>query len=221
MNRRRAWLTLALAVALPAAAQSEWQSLPEAERAVLAPWATRWDALDAAQRERLRRNTQHWLGLDRAQRAALEARLAAWDALPPAQRTRIREHAAAWEKMDEGQRAALRASRMRLQAMAPMERAALHVGFEQLGSSERRTLLVTEDALALAQIAQQAFAFVPPEERAATLDMLRTLPPADRLRLATLARRIGPEQRAELRKDLLATPREERAAYLRRRMEPE
>ena len=219
MTDRAIWLAWALALALPAAAQSGWQSLPEAERALLAPWQARWDALDAAQRERLRRNTRHWLGLDAAQRAALTARLAAWDTLPPAQRTQTRAHAEAWERMDESQRARLRASRATLQAMAPVERDAMHAAFEQLGTSERRNLLVAQDELALAEVAQQAFAFVPPEERTATLDMLRGLLPAERLRLATLARRIGPDQRAVLRRELLAKPRSERGAYLRARLE--
>lgn len=218
-DRRRWWLAVALAAALPAAAQSAWESLPEAERALLAPWQGRWDTLDAEQRDRLRRNTRHWLGLDATQRAALQARLAAWDALPPAERARIRERAAAWQRMDEGERASLRASFGRLRAMAPIEREQLREAFAQLGTSERRTLLVAEDDLALAEVARRAFAFVPPDERGATLDMLRALPEADRTRLGELARRLDAAQRAQLRRELLAQPREARGAYVRQRLQ--
>jgi hypothetical protein len=215
----RIWLAIALAGALPAAAQSGWDALPAAERALLAPWQSRWNGLESEQRERLLRNTRHWLGLDAAQRAELQTRLAAWNALPPAERARIRERAAAWQGMDEAERAVLRASFTQLRAMAPIEREQMREAFAQVGASERRTLLVAEDELALVQVAQQAFAFVPPEERGATLDMLRALHAADRTRLAELARRLEPEQRAELRRELLARAPQTRGAYLRQRLQ--
>ena len=220
MTRRGAWLLVALAASWAAAAQTGWDVLPNEERALLAPWEARWDALEPAQREQLRRNTRHWLALDAAQRTALQSRLAAWDALPAAERARIREHAATWQQMSEEERAAVRASHARLQAMAPVERDAMRTAFDQLGTSERRALLVVGDERALAGVAQQAFAFVPPEERAATLDMLRAMPAAERERLATLARRIGPDERATLRRELLARPPPQRAAYVLERLDP-
>ena len=218
-RRRLAWLVLALCAALPAAAQSGWDALPAEERALLAPWQTRWEALDAAQRERLRRNTRHWLSLDAAQRAQLQARLAAWEAMPPAQRAQIRERAAAWQRLAPSEQAALRASHAQVQAMAPVERAAMRDAFAQVGTSEKRALLVGENEQALAEVAREAFAFVPPDARGATLDMLRSLAPGDRELLATLASRIGPEQRDPLRRELLARPRAQRGAYLRERLD--
>lgn len=215
---RRLLFVLALAAALPAVAASGWEDLAAAERELLAPWQSRWDTLDAAQRDRLLRNTRHWLGLDEAARVRLQARIAAWDALPPAERARIRERAVAWRAMDETERQALRLSRHALQAMAPIEREQLREAFAQLGTSQKQALLVAQDEQDLAQIARKAFAYVPPEERTATLEMLRGLSAQDRARLGELARRLGPDRRAELRRELLARPREQRAAHIQQRL---
>ncbi len=208
-----------LLLATTCAAQTvAWDALAPAERDQLAAWREPWPKLQPEQQQRLLRNARHWLGLSEGERLALQHRVDAWNTLPAAERARIREHAAAFERLGPQERAALEASYRRAQTMAPVERDALRQEFEQLGPSERRTLLIGEAERELASVAQQAFAFVPSEEQPATLDMLRGLAPGDRTRLATLARRIGPEARSQLRRELLALSREQRSAYLRKRL---
>jgi hypothetical protein len=71
---------------------------------------------------------------------------------------------------------------------------------------------------AIAALAQQVFAFVPPGERRATLHLLRQLDSADRQRLGQLGLRLGRPQREQLRADLLQLAPSERSAYLARRL---
>ncbi len=87
-----------------------------------------------------------------------------------------------------------------------------------MSPAERRAFLMGARARETADVARRAFAFVPPEERPATLQMLREFAPEDRQRLRELAHRLGPAQREELRRDLLRRPPGERSAYLRDRL---
>ena len=84
---------------------------------------------------------------------------------------------------------------------------------------ERRAFLLGARTRDMAEVARRAFAFVPPEERPATLQMLRDLVPEDRQRLRELARRLGPAERETLRKELLQIEPAARSAHLRARLD--
>ncbi len=124
-----ALLPLALAIALPAAAQSAtgdaqlpaWEQLTDAQReALIAPirqrWndhpdkrghmlahAERWRDMGPEQRERARHGAERWRQLDPEKREAMRALYARMHALPEAERQALREQ---WGKMTPEQRRA-------------------------------------------------------------------------------------------------------------------
>lgn len=124
-----ALLPLALALALPAAAQSTraqaqlpaWEQLTDAQReALVAPvrqrWndnpdararmlehAERWQQMGPEQRERARRGAERWRQLDPEKQEALRALFARMRALPEAEREALRGK---WERMTPEQRRA-------------------------------------------------------------------------------------------------------------------
>jgi hypothetical protein len=103
--------------------------------------------------------------------------------------------------------------------LPPGQRRALREEFQRMGPEQRRAFLLGARARDTAEIARRVFAFVPPEERAATLLMLRELAPEDRKRLRELARRGGPEHREQLRLELLRRVPADRPAWIREQLE--
>jgi hypothetical protein len=116
------------------------------------------------------------------------------------------------------QQAGIRHEFQRFGNLPPEQRHRLRAKFEQMPPSERRAFLLGARARELAEVARRAFAFVPPEERARTLEMLRDLPVEDRQRLRELTRRLSPAQREELRRALLQHDRDGRSGLLRERL---
>ena len=121
-------IALLLAMALPAAAQSQagaalpaWEQLSEAQRETLvAPmrqrWndhpekrarmlehARRWQQMDPAERERARRGAERWRQMDPDKREALRALYAHMRTLPDAEREALRKE---WRGMTPEQRRA-------------------------------------------------------------------------------------------------------------------
>ncbi|MBB5014743.1 DUF3106 domain-containing protein [Rehaibacterium terrae] len=212
LGRLLAWLLLpALALAAP-------PTLDPALRELLAPWLARWDSLDAGARARLQGNARRWLALDEAGRIDFLARVAAWEALPPAERARRREAYAAWRSLEAGERAAVAAAAARYAAATPERQAAWREAFDALDLDVRRAWLLGPEAGRDFIRLRPLFAFVPPEEHAATQALLRSLTPAAREDLIVLLRRLPPAEWDALRRELVALPETQRAARLRARL---
>lgn len=131
--------------------------------------------------------------------AQLRARQAAWDALDAAVQARLRQVASAFAGLPVEQQHTLRAQ---FAALDALERHGWLLGPE-LGS----------EYLAL----QPLFGYVPDAQRSALLGLLRTLPAEQREHLALLSQRTPPQERAALRRELLAQAADTRAAWLRQR----
>jgi hypothetical protein len=212
----RRWLLLgvlqsALAVAV-AAEPVPWSALAPSEQELLAPWETRWPALNSEHQQRLRDNARAWLQLTPEEREQFKARIGAWEAMPPGERARLRERYEAFLLLPPEERQRLRRGFQRFRDLPPEQRRRLRQEFERMSPAERRAFLLGAQARDTADTARRAFAFVPPEERPATLQMLRELSREDRQRLRDLVPRLAPEQRDALRRDLLQRDPAQRSA---------
>ncbi|XEA91571.1 hypothetical protein AB3X10_03045 [Xanthomonas sp. DAR 80977] len=131
--------------------------------------------------------------------AQLRARQAAWDALDAAVQARLRQVASAFAGLPVEQQHTLRAQ------------------FAALDALERHGWLLGPELGSEYWALQPLFGYVPDAQRAALLGLLRTLPAEQREHLALLSQRTPPQERAALRRELLAQGADTRAAWLRQR----
>ncbi|UYC12806.1 hypothetical protein [Xanthomonas sp. CFBP 8445] len=131
--------------------------------------------------------------------AQLHARQAAWDALPAAAQARLRQVATAF-------------------AGLPIEQQhSLHAQFAEMDALERHGWLLGPELGAEFWALQPLLGYVPAAQRQALLGVLRSLPADQREHLALLSQRTPPQDRAALRRDLLAQGADSRGAWLKQR----
>lgn len=195
-------LVTAAAQRLPPSLQASAELLPPAQRARLLERQARLDALPPAERASLRRRVAAWDALPFAQRRARRDAWSAWQALPPAERASLRAAASAFAVLPADMQQSLRA---RFDALDASEREGWRLG-PVLGADYPRLH---------ALIAQ-----VPAHQREPLLAALRAMTPGERADLAVLAQRTPPQARDELRIALLSTAVHNRAAWLRRQVDP-
>ncbi|MEL4890686.1 hypothetical protein PQU63_07175 [Xanthomonas protegens] len=131
--------------------------------------------------------------------AQLRARQAAWDALPAAAQARLRQVATAF-------------------AGLPIEQQhSLHAQFAEMDALERHGWLLGPELGAEFWALQPLLGYVPEAQRQALLGLLRGLPADQREHLALLSQRTPPQDRAALRRDLLAQGADSRGAWLKQR----
>ncbi|UYK73400.1 hypothetical protein NG828_03425 [Xanthomonas sacchari] len=129
----------------------------------------------------------------------LRARQAAWDALPAAAQARLRQVATAF-------------------AGLPIEQQhSLHAQFAEMDALERHGWLLGPELGAEFWALQPLLGYVPEGQRQALLGLLRGLPADQREHLALLSQRTPPQDRAALRRDLLAQGADSRGAWLKQR----
>jgi hypothetical protein len=177
-----------------------------------------WPSLTPVERAALLENAQDWNDRHADQRAALRARLRAWDAQPAAERARRRGPFAAWRELSRGDRARVAAAAQRYKAMTPAQQQALRQQYATFDVDTQRVWWLGPSlGQQLAPIAV-FFAFLPEADRPALLAALRGLDPAARAELSLLAPRLDGSARQAFRKELLALPPEQRAAFIHARL---
>lgn len=204
-----------VAAAGPAAPLESPDTVPAGLDA-LTPWAESWPRLQPAQRAELLARARQWQALGEPERQRFEQRAAAYQALAPLQRAELRERHARWAGFDAATQSTLRALEAGLASATAEEQAALRAQFEALPEAVRRGLLAGKPP-ELAELAREAFAFVPEDEREATIELLRGLGETEHGLLRRMARRLDPAAREALRADLLAAEPLARAALVRER----
>jgi hypothetical protein len=202
---------IATAHAAGAAAPSPMPAL-----SALAPWALQWPHLLPAQRIELEQRAQQWEQMDAAARARFELRAQRFRELPPMARASLRERHARWLDFDAATRSTLRALEVGFGQAEAAQREVLRAQFEALPEAVRRGLLAGKSP-ELAELAREAFAFVPEEEREATVALLRGLDEAEHSLLRRMARRLDAPARESLRSALLAAEPDARAGLIRER----
>lgn len=198
MTRRSECLALALAVFAVCAAW--WaHALPPGVETVLADSRARWSALSGPQR------------------AQVAARAQAWDALAPMERARQRGRYQSWRALDESQRAQLRAAAQAFAALPPEEQARLRTLYAQQDVSQQHGWELGPELGADWPRLQPLFAYVPEDQRAMLLALLRQSDATQRDDLAALAQRIPPQERASFLQALLKIEPARRGDWLHRR----
>lgn len=152
-----------------------------------------------------------------AEAAALARRMRQWDALPLTERGARREHWQAWRSLDAGERVELRAIARRFEPLAPDARRVLRDRFDAQSPDARAGWSLGPRLGREWPRVAVLFAFVEAGERGALLQLLREASADEIDALERLAQGTPPEARAELRRDLLAVPRSQRAAWLKAR----
>lgn len=153
------------------------------------------------------------------QRREFGQRLAAWNALPRAEREARRQRYLAWKQLAPSERAELRALAMQVAAFPPERRQALRAQFDTLDEVQRRGWrlgpTLGRDYAALFPL----LAYVPASQQQPLLARLRLLDAEQRADLAVLVQRTPPQERAELRSELVAIPQATLAVWLKRKLD--
>lgn len=193
---------------------------PQPELAeLLAPWAGPWAQLDLSTRARLEANARRWLALDDAARAQTLLRLAELESLPPRQRAARRATRQAWMMLAETERDAIRDAAERYAAADPEQRERWRQAFDAQDLAAQRSWALGPESGRWLQSVRPLFAFVPADEREASLALLGSLEPSAREDLRRLVRRLPPAERESFRRRLLDAAPEARAALIRQRLE--
>ncbi|WP_256646088.1 DUF3106 domain-containing protein [Thermomonas paludicola] len=146
-------------------------------------------------------------------------RMQAWDRLLPQQRSVQRSAWAEWQALTDDERRLLRDTAARYSALTTAQQQSLRNRYAGLSFDAHRGWHLGP-ALGR-QWPRIAALFTPLDggARGALLDLLRGATPEDIEALARLAQTTPPEARAELRRDLLAQPPSQRAAWLQARLQ--
>jgi hypothetical protein len=197
-----------------ASAADEFDTLPATVRDVLAPARGQWSQLDPEGRAALVAAAQQWLAMDPAQRSALRARMRDWDAQPAPVRAQRRAPFAAWQRLSATDQHRVRLSAAAYAQLPPERQQALRAAFARLPTEQQQVWLLgpglAPDVIAVGGL----FAFVPQSDRAALLDVVRTLPPSSRMQLAQLSSRLNAPQLDALRRELIAAAPGQRPAVI-------
>lgn len=158
-----------------------------------------------------------WRALPPPTRIELTSRIESWDALSPAERTERRARYAAWRALDEAQRMRLRGAAQTFSHLPEAEQQRLREVFATQDRTQQRAWGLGPELGADWMRLQPLFAYVPGDQRAPMLQLLRQTDASQREDLAALAQQIPPQSRDAFRRELLAVPAAQRADWLHRR----
>jgi len=209
-GRRRQWLGAVPVLLLAGAALAVPAGLEEMAQA--------WEKLDPARRQQLQQRAATWERWDGAAQQAFLARMTEWDALDWKEQAarRVRYHA--WQDLPNYDRARVRAAASGYAQLPDEEREALRERYAALDESERRGWLLGPELGADYPALQPLLAQVPAGEHEALLAALRGLDSMQRRDLAVLVQRTAPQDRDQLRRELVSTAAENRGQWLRTRL---
>lgn len=143
---------------------------------------------------------------------------ARWQALAPAQQRDLRARYAAWQALPESERQRIRQAAARVAALSATERDALRARFAGQDQLHRDGWRLGPQLGALYPKLQPLLGYVPAEQREPLLTLLRQLDAEQLAQLTLIAQRTPPQDRAELRAQLLAVDAAGRSAWLRERV---
>jgi len=209
IERRARWAVVPMLLAAGAAL-----AVPPA----LEGLASVWDKLDLARRQQLQERAATWERWDEARRSAFVDRMTEWDALDPREQAGRRVRYQAWRDLTNYDRARVRAAASAYAGLPDDERRALREQFDALDVSERRGWLLGPELGADYPALQPLLAQVPPDQHDALLGALRGMDSGQRRDLAVLVQRTAPQDRDQLRRELVSTAASNRGQWLRGRL---
>ena len=196
--------------------RADWSAVAPGLRVLLASWRRDWNALDPDIRRQLLANAGHWQALDANGRNAFLQRSAAWQRLPPLVRAQRRARYEAWHALPADAQSQVHAAAIRFAALSPEQQEALRAQFAGLDADAQHAWLLGPSTGSWIGQARTLFAYVPDDQRDASLRMLETLSPPARAVLFERAGKLPDAQREQLRRQLLDTDPAQRAAVLDR-----
>jgi hypothetical protein len=143
---------------------------------------------------------------------------ASWSALAPAQQRELRARYAAWQALPETERQRIRQAAARVATLPPAEREALRGRFLDQDQLHRDGWLLGPQLGALYPKLQPLLGYVPAEQREPLITLLRQLDAEQLTQLTLISQRTPPQDRAELRAQLLAVSVAGRSAWLREKV---
>ncbi|MFT3754883.1 MAG: hypothetical protein QM769_02875 [Pseudoxanthomonas sp.] len=123
----------------------------------------------------------------------------------------------AWRQLDESERIQLRSAAAQLAALPASRQRDLRAGFEKIDSSTQHGWRLGPSLGAQYIELHPLLAYVPPDQTAPLLAVLKAFNTAQRAELAALAQRTPPQARDALRRELLSTPPLQRGTWLAQR----
>lgn len=217
MNRIPALLLLAIALFSPLSLTAQPAAVPEdgdAVRQALAPFQTLSQRLPPALRERLLDHARAWAALSPEEQAQLREALTQWETLDSNRKLALRARFEAWEQMNPSSRNGAIQAGAHFSTLPEAVQMRWRERFDALSTEERARYLFDPPTRAVIGLARELFPFIPLEDHAATLAMLRDL---DDAQVATLRRnlaRLPPAQRDAFRQRLLDMDPQARAVEL-------
>ena len=193
-------------------------ALAQAAPVVLQDFREVLPRLQPDQRAELQRHATRWNSWSAAERRAFAARVSSWNALPPAERGRRRERFRAWRALPAAEQSRVGAAARQFAGLPPDQRQALRAQFDALDRSERRGWLLGPSLGADYPALQPLLAQVPAAEHAGLLRALRAMDPRQRHDLAVLVQRTAPQERGQLRRELVSTAASGRDEWLWERL---
>ncbi|EGD16494.1 hypothetical protein XGA_4925 [Xanthomonas hortorum ATCC 19865] len=138
--------------------------------------------------------------------------------MTPAQQAELRARYAAWKGLTATDRVVLRQARERLQALPEDQQRALRTQFTVMDRLHRDGWRLGSQLGAFYSPLQPLIGYVPPAQREALLNVLRSLDAGQLEQLALLTQRTPPQDRDALRDALLAEAPATRNAWLKRQL---
>lgn len=146
--------------------------------------------------------------------AAAPASPRSWASTPPADQRELRARYAAWQALSEAERQRVRHAAGAVAGLAPAQQAELRSRFSTQDQLHRDGWLLGPTLGVLYPKLQPLFGYVPPEQRAPALALLRQLNDGELAQLSLISQRTPPQDREEIRNQLLALPAAGRDAWL-------
>ncbi|MEN5209846.1 DUF3106 domain-containing protein [Stenotrophomonas terrae] len=141
-----------------------------------------------------------------------------WATLSPDQKRELRSRYAAWQALPESERQRIRHAAAAVAALPVAEQQALRARYLDIDQMHRDGWLLGPQLGVLYPRLQPLFGYLPAAQREPVMALLRQLDAAQLEQLSLISQRTPPQQREELRTQLLALAPAQRDAWLREKV---
>lgn len=173
-------------------AQNTWDELSNEQQRLLLPFQSDWNNLDAQTRSKLLNNSDKWLKMTPLERKESQQKLNKFKQLPLAEQQKIRKKVERYKQMSEEDRMYLSRAQKKFKQLNPEQKRKIKRRFKQMPVKQRDKKLVQH------MKRQQARKFVGEfdiENRQAIMQMFKSLPEFNRIKLRKYLRNLSPKQR--------------------------
>lgn len=142
----------------------------------------------------------------------------AWASMSPEQKREVRSRYAAWQALPVSEQQRIRQAATAIAALPDAQRQALHARYMAIDQMHRDGWLLGPQLGVLYPRLQPLLGYLPAAEREPVIALLWQLDAAQLEQLSLISQRTPPQQREELRTQLLALAPTQRDAWLREKV---